>query len=246
MLTLALVTLLVSGALFNIQAGGTPEKERAPERILARQVLPVTRYEFPVGQNLDVAARDLGRTTLKPGQSFSLNDALGKRTPEKGYKAAPVYSGGGVGIKELGGGLCMVSTALYDIFLKGGLTILERHPHQKSVGYARPGLDAAIHWGYKDLKVKNPYSFPVSFRIFREGNTFTAELFAAGKLPWRVEIERQVSRAVIPGQVHNGFRVRTLRKFYTDGILIKKEVLSLDSFQAADLHSEKVLPEQDD
>ena len=211
-----------------------PVAREAPLFLLARHKLMISTYDYPVTENIDVAGRAMGLVRLKPGESFSLNRRLGKRTPQKGYKIAPVYAGGGANIKEFGGGLCMVSSVLYNVFLKAGLTILERHPHMKIVNYSPAGLDAAINWGFKDLRVRNDSRHPIAFRMYRLGRVVYAEVSGSLKPGREIVIKRFVSKAIIPGRVRNGFRVRTVRTFYQDGRLLRQEVLSEDTFLPID------------
>ena len=215
---------------------GAKDVSSGLERIISRHNLFITHYDYAVTRNLDIAAEKVGHFIMKPGQVFSLNEILGERTPEKGYKIAPAYAGGGVSVEEFGGGLCMVSTLLYNVFLKAGLEIVERHPHQRPVGYALSGLDATVNWPFKDIKARNNFDFPVAFRIYRMGRSLRVTLHGPREvLPGlEIEIKRTVSKAIIPGNVSDGFRVRTTRAFYRDGALLKEELLSEDTFLPID------------
>lgn len=99
--------------------------------------------------NLYTAAKYLDGTVLAPGDVLSFNKATGPRTFERGYSMAPVV--GGVGI---GGGVCQVATTLYNVALRAGLEIIERHRHSVPVGYVPPGRDATVT-NYIDLKFRN-------------------------------------------------------------------------------------------
>lgn len=99
--------------------------------------------------NLYTAAKYLNGTVLAPGDVLSFNKATGPRTFERGYSMAPVV--GGVGI---GGGVCQVATTLYNVALRAGLEIIERHRHSVPVGYVPQGRDATVT-NYIDLKVRN-------------------------------------------------------------------------------------------
>lgn len=201
--------------------------------------LPITRYSYPVTANLDRAAATLQTITIAPGETFSLNSALGPRTAATGYRKAPVIGGNGVSLTEFGGGLCMVSSIVYNIALSAGLEIVERHPHQRVVRYIAPGLDAALDFGNKDLKLRNPHSTPVSFRLTRHGRYLTAELFGDAPEAVTIRIEREISQDLIPGSVEPGFRVRTLRVYTArDATPVKKEILSQDTFLPIDIAAE--------
>lgn len=226
-----------AGATSPAGASGTTRTEAAPGRSagrLVRESLRISLYDFPVTENLDLAAAALGRRTLQPGQSFSLNEALGPRTASKGYRPARAFAGSGNVIEEVGGGLCMVSTALYQVFARAGLDVTERFAHMKVVSYALPGFDAAINYRSKDLRVTNSLSVPVTFRIYRHGKVLTAELLAQLDPELEVRLTRHVSSAVIPGRVQNGFYVRTVRTFLRQGLPVRAEVLSSDVFAPID------------
>lgn len=202
-----------------------------------RVTLPITRYEFAVTANLDRAATKLQNLVIKPGEEFSLNSVLGPRKAATGYFRAPVFGGSGVGVLEFGGGLCMVSSALYNLFLLAGLEILERHPHQRVVLYTQPGFDATVDFGNKDLRAKNNLPFPVAIRLTRHGKFLSAEIYAqtGEALPQAIALERDVAQDYIPGEITAGFRVRTLRVFAATGNTpLRKQVMSEDTFLPVD------------
>jgi vancomycin resistance protein YoaR len=202
----------------------------------AKVTFPITRYEYAVTANLDKAATTLNELTIAAGADFSLNTTLGPRNAATGYKKAPVFGGGGVSIREFGGGLCMVSSLLYNLFLVAGLEITERHAHQRVVKYTAPGLDATIDFNRKDLRVKNILPYAVKIRLVRHGKYLTGELYATGKhaLPTDIRVEREVASDMIPGALEPGFRVRTVRVHYAGGFPRRKEILSEDTFLPID------------
>lgn len=191
--------------------------------------LEIINHEYAVLENLDQASRSLGLYRLPAKGEFSLNQRLGARTFEKGYKEARVYAGNGMHVSEMGGGICMVSTILYRLFLYSGLEILERHPHMHPVAYSVTGLDATINWKYKDLKVRNDSDYPFAFFIYRQGRVLYANLFSPKPENITIEIKRKTERATIPGRKRNGYRIRTERLFWKDGSLIKKDLISIDA-----------------
>lgn len=202
-----------------------------------RITLPITRYEFAVTANLDRAAEKLRDFVIRPGEEFSLNKILGPRKAATGYYKAPVFGGSGVGVLEFGGGLCMVSSVLYNLFLLSGLEITERHPHQRVVLYTDPGFDATIDYGNKDLRARNNFAFPLAIRLNRHGKFLTAEIYApkGQALPPAIALERDVAADYIPGVHASGFRVRTLRVFAATATQpLKKQVMSEDTFLPID------------
>ncbi len=104
--------------------------------------------------NIALSLQIINGTCLEPGQTFSFNEVVGERTRDRGFKSAPAYSRGEV-TEEVGGGVCQVSTTLFNAAVKSNMEIEERHNHSMTVSYVDPGKDAAVDWGNKDLKFTN-------------------------------------------------------------------------------------------
>lgn len=104
--------------------------------------------------NIKLALSFINGTEIKPGDEFSFNAVVGKRESSRGFKKAPAYSGGEV-MEEIGGGICQVSTTVFNAAVKANMKIKERHPHSMPVSYVDPGKDAAVDWGNKDLRFVN-------------------------------------------------------------------------------------------
>ena len=110
--------------------------------------------------NLVLAAEKLNGTIVNPGEEFSYNETLGQRTVEAGFKEAGVYSGDGVAI-GLGGGICQMSSTLYNAVLLTDLEVTERSNHMYLTHYIEAGKDATVSWGTLDFKFKNNRTYPV-------------------------------------------------------------------------------------
>ena len=113
--------------------------------------------------NAQLACERIDGITLQPGEIFSYNKALGKRTEENGYVMAPSYAGASTE-ETVGGGICRISTALYGTALRAGMTVLERHPHTMEVDYSPGGLDAAVTDGVQDFRFRNDLAVNVTLR----------------------------------------------------------------------------------
>ncbi|MGL4990171.1 MAG: VanW family protein [Sarcina sp.] len=111
-------------------------------------------------ENLKIATNNINGTILLPGEEFSYNDVVGERTVEKGFKEGASFAGGEV-VQSIGGGVCQISTTLYQAVTKAGILPTERYNHTMSVTYANPSEDATVAWGYLDYKFKNIYTNPV-------------------------------------------------------------------------------------
>lgn len=104
--------------------------------------------------NIELAAKALDNCLIAPGAVFSFNDTVGPRTIEKGYDEADIILQNEL-VSGVGGGVCQVSTTLYNAVLHAELEIVERTPHTMLISYVSPGLDATVVYGYRDLKFRN-------------------------------------------------------------------------------------------
>jgi len=112
--------------------------------------------------NIKLACKTLNGTVIKSGDEFSLWDVLGCPTEETGYEKAKTFTSDGEVIQSYGGGICQLSTTIYNAVLKvDGLEITERHEHSREVPYIEDGKDAAVSYGNSDLKFKNNLDYDV-------------------------------------------------------------------------------------
>lgn len=111
--------------------------------------------------NIRTTAQIIEFVTLQPGQRFSFNEIVGPRTRARDFRRAPVIISGRTS-QGYGGGICQSASTIFAAALYAGLTIVEHHPHSRTSTYIRPGLDATIDWGRKDLVLENPFDFPVT------------------------------------------------------------------------------------
>jgi len=127
--------------------------------------------------NVRLASEKLNGTVLQPGEEFSFNQVVGERTDAKGYKSAAAYSNGEV-VEEIGGGVCQVSSTLYNAVLRAGLKTTFRRSHTYEPSYVTPGTDAAISWGGPDYKFVNNSSAAVGIRASYANQTATVSIYA--------------------------------------------------------------------
>lgn len=130
--------------------------------------------------NVRLAAKALDGKLLAPGEQFSFNKSVGIRIAEAGYKEALIIQGNKF-IPGLGGGVCQVSSTLYNVVLLAHLKVIERHPHSLPVSYVPRGKDATVSYPILDLKFKNSTDRYLLIRSFVEGNTLTFKLFEKAK-----------------------------------------------------------------
>lgn len=124
-------------------------------------------------KNAKKAADYLNGAVVPPGEEFSYNRRIGERTKERGFVEAPVIYGSKM-VPGLGGGICEISSMLYNLCLQSGLSVLERSPHSLLVPYVPGGLDAAVSWGSIDFRFENSYEVPV---ILLAGYDDTEQIF---------------------------------------------------------------------
>ncbi len=114
----------------------------------------------PQRTNIAEGARRLDGTVIEPGEVLSFNRVVGPRTAQRGFVAAPAFLEG-VRLESVGGGICQVSSTLYDAALLSGLEIRRRVAHDRVVQSVPPGADATVWYGKADLAIANPFGQPV-------------------------------------------------------------------------------------
>ncbi len=114
-------------------------------------------------QNILLASNAINNYVLFPGETFSFNKVVGKRTAAKGYLTAPVIVKGELS-EGIGGGICQVSSTLFNAVDNAGLKILKRYSHSKLVPYVPPGRDATVSWYGPDFSFQNEYNQPILIR----------------------------------------------------------------------------------
>lgn len=207
-----------SGALSAMAGGDRSDGEHhdLPSLVCVRQ--PVMRTAFYEGKlvNLGLGASRLDGVVLAPGQILSFWKLVGRPTSASGFAMGRAIREDALQ-GETGGGLCQVSGLAYELGLRAGLEVLERHPHSRDL-YAEQdrftllGLDATVVWPWKDLRLRNPHGAPVCLRFelgdgWIEGRVHAPQGIAACEL----EVERddiadhrtvQVRRRSLPGETH--------------------------------------------
>ena len=131
--------------------------------------------------NIALACKGLNGYIVKPGQEFSFNKLLGERTEERGYDFAPAYLEGQV-IEELGGGICQVSTTLYNAVFAAGLTTTFRKSHTFEPSYITPGLDATVSFYGPDYRFINNSNYSIGIKATYAKQKVKVEIFAVPML----------------------------------------------------------------
>ena len=126
--------------------------------------------------NILLATKSIDKTLIDVGGEFSFNRTVGERTEIRGYKRAKIIVGGEF-VDGVGGGVCQVSTTLYNAVLLSGLTVTEYHPHSLPVSYIAPSFDAMVNSGSADLRFVNNTDNPVFLRAYADGSVLRIEIY---------------------------------------------------------------------
>ncbi|MGP4042182.1 VanW family protein [Gracilibacillus sp. D59] len=128
--------------------------------------------------NISLSAEAINNHVVFPGKTFSFNEVVGKRTKEKGYLPAPEIVKGEL-TEGIGGGICQVSSTLFNAVDRAGVEILERYSHSKRVPYVPPGRDATVSWYGPDFTFKNNFNQPLLIRSKTVGGKVIVEIYSS-------------------------------------------------------------------
>ncbi len=160
--------------------------------------------------NIRILAGIVNGTVIEPGETWSINDAAGPRDEETaktvGWAFAPGIADGNYRM-EVGGGVCQVSSTLYNAAIRAELTIVDRRPHSWPSNYIPKGLDATISTGGPDLKLSNPYGMPIYLEtvLDEENKTLTVNIYGPPlTLGYTIEFENVlVATALAPETIYH-------------------------------------------
>lgn len=183
--------------------------------------------------NVELAASKINGVVLNPGESFSYNEVVGKRTEAAGFKPAGAYANGKV-VNEVGGGICQVSSTLYCAVLYANLKVTDRTCHYFAVNYLPSGLDATVSWGGPEFVFKNNRTFPIKIVAKCVNRELTVEIWGTDTDGSYVEVNYST------GSVSGGFAADTYRSVYDkDGNLISR---TLEAHSVYHYHEEEKKP----
>lgn len=204
--------------------------------------------------NIKLACKTVTGMAVEPGETFSFNKALGERTTRKGYKPAGALENG-MHTKQVGGGICQVSTTLFNAVAKADLQIVDRSPHSIPSVYVDLGKDAAVNWPNQDFKFKNSGLYPVyivaglgkdkkvTFSIYGKflDNGVTIKVASKktgttspGPDSFIVDATLMPGEQVVVEEARNGFTAETYRVYYNiDGTEIDRKRLFRSTYRAA-------------
>jgi len=154
-----------SGAGSAAQGGNTRQAHASQSSQSSGKVLGECTTKFTAkpksrNENIRLAAKSLKGVVVQPGETFSYNDTIGPTTKANGYQRAQIFVSGKKSY-GYGGGVCQVSSTLFNAAENAGMEIVERHKHSLPVTYVPKGKDAATSHGSVDFRFKNTQSYPV-------------------------------------------------------------------------------------
>jgi len=147
------------------------------EKVIGRYVTYYNPRNLNRSHNIELAASTLDSTVVFPGETFSFNRTIGRRTVERGYREAPVIVRGELS-EGVGGGICQVSSTLFNAVDNAGLQIVERYVHSRHVAYVPPGRDATVSWYGPDFRFRNTLDQPVLIRAHAGRGTMRVVLYS--------------------------------------------------------------------
>ena len=193
-----------------------------------------TRYNagnYNRSNNLELAAKAINGTILMPGETFSYNQTVGERTISAGYKAAGAYAGGKV-VQDVGGGICQISSTLYNAVLLANLEVTDRSNHCFETSYVAAGRDATVNWGTVDFQFKNNRNYPIKIETAAKDGIATAQIYG---------IKEETEYEVIIQSKITSYIYRTT-KYKNDATLEEgKEIVEESGFDGCNSETYKIL-----
>lgn len=197
-----------------------------PRFVLAAYSTSVSSRTPAQLHNIRMAAEAINGAQIKPGGVFSFNSAAGPYTPARGYVLAPSIVAGELSSAP-GGGVCQVSSTLYNAALLAGLQIVERHPHSRPPASVPPGRDATVS-GPVDLRIRNVLPARVVVEMQVRDETLVCRLVGAHKPTQKVTLTSQVVRTKKSGRPAVVARLWLHRE--DDGKLRSSQLVSEDTY----------------
>ncbi|MFR8146687.1 MAG: VanW family protein [Clostridia bacterium] len=198
--------------------------------------------------NLRLASNKINNTVVLPGETFSYNKVVGKRTTEAGYKEAPSYAGGKV-VNDIGGGICQITSTLYNAVVLANLDIVSRSNHQFVPSYVKAGRDATVVYGAIDFKFKNTRKYPIKIKSTVSGGVARVQIYGMKEeTEYEVKIETKITGSIpmktvyeddptlekgkekVEQKGHNGTYSEAYKVVYLNGKVVSRTLLSKDKY----------------
>lgn len=201
--------------------------------------------------NINVATSRINGTVLYPGDEFSVNETILYRNKENGYEKAGSYEGGQT-VQTYGGGVCQVSTTLYNAVILSELEITDRRSHSMTVAYVPLSMDAMIADGIQDFKFKNNTEYPIYLEGYTEGKDLYFNIYGVETRPANrtIEFESVVISSQDPGTTfvaaelpvgtvtqtqskHIGYKTQLWKIVKEDGVVVSRDLFNTSSYKSS-------------
>lgn len=203
-------------------------------------------------ENLSVACNKINNTIVLPGEVFSTNKVIGPINAANGYKEAPIILNGKIQ-PGIGGGVCQISTTLYNAVLLAELEVVERQNHSLPVGYIEKGRDATLAGDYIDFKFKNNKDVPIYIESYIKNNKVNMNIYSketrnGGRKiefeaiitdktmppPEKVTLDPslKVGEEIVEKKSTIGYTVKLYKKIYINGALTDKQLINTSYYKA--------------
>jgi vancomycin resistance protein YoaR len=231
-----------------ISADITVDKLSSVETIVSSFSTDYSTSSYERSQNVELSAALINGKLLMPGDTFSFNDSVGERTLKRGFMSAPVIVGNKVE-SGIGGGICQVSSTLYNAILQIGLSPIERINHTLPSSYVPLGLDATVDWNTIDFKFTNTYKCPIFINAYTSNKNLYINIYSNSSLKdkkyvissnvyERIKASYQIinepnmaeGEIAVIRSANDGFKVKVTRDTYENDILLNSEVISYDYY----------------
>lgn len=246
---------LLNGAPVNLPVKQATPRVTARDLASIKEELAAFTTVFNTGKqnrahNIRLAAQFLDNSVVRAGEVFSFNKQVGPRMAKYGYKEAPVIANNKLQ-PGIGGGVCQVSTTLYQALLYAGFSAKERTPHSKPPVYVPLGQDAAVADNQIDFTFQNTNASPILISTEVNGNKLTVRVFGKKEHNFVVKLSSENIRRIEPAMVtvtdpslprgrkivikgESGYRVKVYRSIIENGRIVKRELLSDDYYRPTD------------
>lgn len=176
--------------------------------------------------NLMLAGKKINGYVLMPGETFSYNRVVGERTIAAGYKEAHIFVNGQT-VDGLGGGICQITSTLYNAVLLANLEIVQRTNHQLLAGYVPASRDATVVYGAIDFQFKNNRDYPIKIACSVSGGVATCQIYGLKEDDdYQVEISSYQTGTTSTAIYSEAYRI--LKR---NGVVVKRELLSKDVYK---------------
>ena len=220
--------------------------------VLGTKTTTYDTSETSRAHNVELAASSIDGTIILPGYKFSFNNVVGERTEERGYEDALIYINDGIE-PGLGGGICQVSSTLYNATLEAGLKQDMRECHQFTVFYVDLGMDATVAWGNIDYIFVNNTDYPIKVAATAKNGKLTMSILGTAdyetkevKFRYKITetyqffVETTLDERLAPGTKNikssgrAGYKVDTYRTVIKDGVEYLEEWIATSIYDPLD------------